>query len=441
VDSDFDPDAFLSYPGHQEIEIGLVKLYRLTGEERYLNLAKFFLDARKDGMEYNQSHLPVTEQTEAVGHAVRATYMYSAMADIAALTGDAAYIRALNVIWDDVIGSKLYITGGIGAAGNIEGFSVPYDLPNETAYCETCAGIANVLWNHRMFLLYGDAKYVDVLERTLYNNVLSGISMSGDKFFYPNPLESNGRHQRSEWFACACCPSNICRFIPSVPGYVYAHDRESIYVNLFVSSRADINLVMNDVTIKQNTGIPWEGDVEITLLPEVPKRFALKIRIPGWSTGKPVPSDLYFVKEEHSIPFIIEMNGEEIPYDIVKGFAVIERKWGRGDKVYIKFPIQIYRIYSNEKVEANQGRVALQRGPLVYCIESADYPKREFQSISINEKIALMAEYQYDILNGIMLIRSSNELRLDEEPIFKAIPYYAWAHRGPSAMKVWIDGE
>lgn len=436
VDADFGPDARVSYPGHQEIEIGLVKLFRLTGEPRYLELAQFFLDSRKGGEEYNQAHRPVTQQKEAVGHAVRATYMYSGMADVAALKGDTAYLTAIGRIWEDVVGTKLYVTGGIGAAGNIEGFSAPYDLPNHTAYCETCAGIATVLWNHRMFLLHGDAKYLDVMERTLYNNVLSGISLNGDSFFYPNPLESSGQYQRSEWFACACCPSNICRFIPSVPGYIYAHDEHSVYIELFVSSEVDINLGKNKISISQQSGLPWNGEATIQISPERPEKFSLKIRIPGWTSEAPVPSDLYTFLEKGTSTLLIKVNGIEMEYPVEAGFAVIDRTWKDGDEVFVQFPMDIRRIVAHAELKADSGMVALQRGPLVYCVEAADHPGYDLNEIKIRDDRVLSVSYHPEKLNGIMQIEGHSTHSSDLP--FVAIPYYAWAHRGQGPMKVWI---
>ncbi|UCG28131.1 MAG: glycoside hydrolase family 127 protein, partial [Bacteroidales bacterium] len=283
VDRDFGWGKFESYPGHQEIEIGLVKLYRVTGDKKYLDLAKFFLDVRGDGEEYSQSHKKVVEQDSAVGHSVRAAYMYSGMADVAALTSDQAYVDAISRIWEDIVFRKMYITGGIGAAGGNEGFAEPYYLPNLTAYCETCASIANVFWNHRMFLHKGEVKYYDVLERTLYNALLSGVSLGGDRFFYPNRLESYGQHERQEWFGCACCPSNICRFIPSVPGYIYGKTEDRLYINLYAGNRADIDLGGNVVEIIQETNYPWDGNVKITVNPESDGNFSLFLRIPGWA--------------------------------------------------------------------------------------------------------------------------------------------------------------
>jgi DUF1680 family protein len=282
-------------PGHQIVEMGLAKMFRVTGNHQYLELAKYFLDLKGHGVngEYCQTHKPVIEQDEAVGHAVRAAYMYSGMADVAALLGDQSYLNAIDKIWDNVVTKKLYITGGIGATTHGEAFAKNYELPNMTAYCETCAAVANVYWNHRQFLLHGESKYYDVLERTLYNGLISGVNLAGNKFFYPNPLESAGQHGRSEWFGCACCPSNICRFIPSIPGYVYAKKNDTIYVNLFVESEANIELGTNKINLSQTTGYPWNGNIAINVNPEKTTTFDLLIRIPGWAQNKPVPGNLY----------------------------------------------------------------------------------------------------------------------------------------------------
>ena len=297
----FGPGKRAIWPGHQITEMGLVKLYRVTGEQKYLDLAKFLLDVRGPdgeegaGREYNQSHVPVVQQTEAVGHAVRATYMYSGMADVAALTGDRAYLDASDRIWDSVVSRKLYITGGIGATGRGEAFGGPYELPNMTAYNETCAAIGNDYWNHRLFLLHGDAKYIDVMERTLYNGLVSGVSLDGQAFFYPNPLESAGQHQRSPWFGVACCPSNITRFLASVPGYVYAVKDDDMYVNLFAAGRAEIALSSGGrVSCRRRRTIRGTGRFGSGWIRwSAPARSRSHVRIPGWARNEPVPSDLY----------------------------------------------------------------------------------------------------------------------------------------------------
>jgi len=368
----FGPGKRGEVPGHQEIEIGLCKLYRVTGQEKYLNLAKFFLDERGNAKgheligEYAQDHKPVREQEEAVGHAVRAMYMYSGMADVAALTGDASYAKALDRIWEDVVGTKLYITGGIGATGGNEGFSFPYVLPNMSAYCETCAAIANALWNHRMFLLHGDAKYIDVLERVIYNGFLSGVSMDGDRFFYPNRLESYQGATRSAWFDCACCPTNVVRFVPSIAGYIYAQKGNDLYINLFVGSETTIESARRNVKVAQATRYPWEGRVKIMIDPDAPAEFTLKIRIPGWVRNRPVPSDLYRYLDRVEPNVVIKVNGERAPFTEEEGYASFQRTWRKNDLVEIDFPMPIRRVVANESVEEDRGKVALERGPIVF---------------------------------------------------------------------------
>ena len=311
LDKTFGPNKLHKWPGHQEVEMGLVKLYRVTGNEKYLNLAKFFLDVRgPGGGEYNQAHKKPVDQNEAVGHAVRAMYMYGGMTDIAALTGDERYADAVKRLWDNVVGKKMYITGGLGATSNGEAFGKDYKLPNATAYCETCAAIGSAMWNYRMFRLTGEAKYLDVFERTLYNGLISGVSLSGDKFFYVNPLESNGQHKREPWFGCACCPPNIARFIASLPGYIFAKTDDTIYVNLFAASETTIKLQSNTVRIKQETWYPWDGAVKITVEPAWTGKFAVAVRIPGWAQGKPVPSDLYSYIDGNISPIVFKLNDQ-----------------------------------------------------------------------------------------------------------------------------------
>jgi DUF1680 family protein len=316
------------YPGHQIVEVGLAKMYRATGKKEYLDLAKFFLDVRgPKGSEYHQGHKKVIDQHEAVGHAVRATYMYTGMADIAALTGDQSYLKAIDDIWSDVVGKKIYITGGIGATGAGEAFGAAYQLPNMSAYAETCAAIANVYWNQRMFLLHGDAQYIDVLERTLYNGLLSGLSLSGNRFFYPNPLASMGQHQRSAWFSCACCISNMTRFLPSVPGYVYAQNKNELFVNLFMGNSSDIKLTSGQVKVTQTTNYPWEGRVDIQLDPARSTAFVVNVRIPGWAQQKPIPSDLYKDMNTAKKPVMITLNGKPFQYEVKNGYAVFKWVW------------------------------------------------------------------------------------------------------------------
>lgn len=449
VDRDFGYGKIENWPGHQEVEIGLVKLYRVTGEKRYLDLAKFFLDVRGKGIgtpkTYNQSHLPVTQQSEAVGHSVRAAYMWSGMADVAAITGDTAYVQAISRIWEDVAHKKLYLTGGIGAEGGHEGFGGPYELPNARAYCETCAAIANVFWNHRMFLMTGDSKYIDVLERSLYNNVLSGVSLSGDHFFYPNPLESHGQHARSEWFGCACCPSNICRFIPSMPGYIYAANARDLYVNLYIPSQAGIPLDGDTIQVEQASEMPWKGTSSITLHMSKPGRARLHLRIPQWATANPFPGNLYAFDNNPSKEVAVSVNGAPARFSVVNGYAVIDRKWKNGDVAEINLPFEVRKVTAHPEIADNRGKMALQLGPLVYCAEFADQSdstvlnlvmdKNSVPSFSRNENLpspALMIT-----VNGWAQADSAGTITR-KPTIINAIPYYEWSHRGQGEMAVWL---
>ncbi|WP_170971168.1 glycoside hydrolase family 127 protein [Ilyomonas limi] len=444
----FGPDKLHIYPGHQIVELGLVKMYRVTGKKEYLDLAKFFLDVRGPGGDvYNQADKKVVDQTEAEGHAVRATYMYTGMADVAALTGDKSYLHAIDTIWNNVADKKLYITGGIGATGNGEAFGPDYDLPNMSAYAETCASIANVYWNLRMFLLHGDAKYMDVLERTLYNGLLSGISLSGNRFFYPNPLASVGQHQRSAWFSCACCITNMTRFLPSMPGYIYAQDEDDVFVNLFVSNNATIKLPATEVKLTQQTDYPWQGKVSITVDPVKSAAFALHIRIPGWAVDKPIPSDLYSFISTTKPAVPVYVNGKKIDYITDKGYAVIDRTWKKGDKITIDFPMEVEKVTTIDSVKADKGRFALQRGPIVYCLEGADQQDSTVQSIVIDTNAVINAVYKPDMLNGITTLTTQGYIATREpksdnaltaKHTITAIPYYSWNNRGSGEMEVWI---
>ena len=446
----FGPGKLEKAPGHQVIEMGLVRLYRITGEEKYLRLAKFFLDTRGPGeTSYHQSHEKPYNQSEAVGHAVRASYMYCGMADVAAMTGDERYLHAIDRIWEDVVGRKLYLTGGIGATGQGEAFGEAYELPNETAYCETCAAIGNVMWNHRVFLFHGDAKYIDVLERTLYNALISGVSLGGDRFFYPNPLASRGQHQRSPWFGCACCPGNITRFIASVPGYIYAHADDRLYVNLFAEGESTVEMDGRAVTITQETEYPWHGRVRLTVDPEPVGRFALRIRIPGWARGQVVPSDLYRYSRSETQNVRLRVNGERCDLTLDKGYACLERDWRKGDVIELRLPMPIRRVVAHEKVEADRGRIALERGPIVYC---AEWPDNDGQVLNLvlPSDGQLKAQRRNDLLGGVTILRGratalyfaddGQTLRRTERD-FTAIPYYAWAHRGPGEMAVWLAAD
>lgn len=447
----FGPGKIEEYPGHQIVEIGLSKMYRVTLNKKYLELAKFFLDVRgPKGDAYNQAHKKVVDQHEAVGHSVRAAYMYTGMADIAALTGDTKYLAAIDDIWGDVVNKKLYITGGIGATGNGEAFGEAYQLPNMSAYAETCAAIGNVYWNERMFLLHGDSKYIDVLERTLYNGLLSGVSLSGDRFFYPNPLASMFQHQRSAWISCACCISNMTRFLPSLPGYVYAQNKNDLYVNLFMGNTSKIALNVTNVNITQTTDYPWKGKVDLNIDPQKTAQFTLRIRIPGWANQEPVPGDLYRYLEKKSAPVSLSINGKPTSFVSEKGYAVIKRTWKKGDVVSLDLPMETDKIVSNQNVRDDVGRFVLERGPIVYCLEGPDNKDSLVQNIMIDKNAIGTAQYHTNLLNGVDVISipgqsakrqlNSDSLLITDQAV-KAIPYYAWANRGPSEMTVWIPYE
>ena len=438
-------------PGHQIAEMALAKLYIVTGDRKYLDEAKFFLDqrghtSRRDA--YSQAHKPVVEQDEAVGHAVRATYMYAGMADVAALTGDTAYIHAIDRIWDNIVGKKYYITGGIGATANGEAFGANYELPNMSAYCETCAAIGNVYVNYRLFLLHGESKYYDVLERSLYNGLISGVSLDGGGFFYPNPLESRGQHQRQPWFGCACCPSNICRFIPSLPGYVYAVKDKDVYVNLFMSNEANLEVGKKSVVLEQQTRYPWDGDVAVSVKKNKVGAFAMKIRIPGWVRGQVVPSDLYRYSDGKRLGYSVKVNGQPVESELQDGYFTIERRWKKGDKVEVHFDMEPRVVKAHAKVEADRGRVAVERGPLVYC---AEWPDNDFDimSVLVNRRPQFETVEKPDMLCGLTEIKTGAQvLGYDAEGRLTAsdveltlIPYYAWAHRGSGNMMVWLPQE
>ncbi|RFM28572.1 glycoside hydrolase family 127 protein [Deminuibacter soli] len=444
----FGPGKEQEYPGHQIVETGLVKLYRVTGEKKYLDLAKFFLDVRgPNGDAYHQSNKKVVDQHVAEGHAVRAAYMYSGMADIAALTGDQRYLMAIDDIWKDVAEKKLYITGGIGATGNGEAFGGDYDLPNMSAYAETCASIANVYWNNRMFLLHGDAKYIDVLERTLYNGVLAGVSLSGNRFFYPNPLASMGQHERSAWFDCACCISSMSRFLPSVAGYVYAQDNNNLYINLFASNKATLHLSNGSVSLHQQTEYPWQGRVAVTLDTVANAGFTLRIRIPGWVKEQPVPGNLYrfAAVKEQQVP--VTINGHIVAYKEEKGYAVLQHNWKNGDVITIDFPMQVQKVIARDAVKADAGRFAFQYGPVVYCLESKDNADSTVQNITVDTASAVQVQYVSNLLNGVTTLTTNgtalthiagSEAAVAKPVTVTAIPYYAWCNRGAADMEVWI---
>lgn len=436
----FGPGKLQTPPGHQIIETGLIKLYRATGEEKYLDLARFFLDARGDSTghqlygNYSQDHLPVTRQDEAVGHAVRAVYMYAAMTDIAAIQQDADYIRACHKIWNNVVSQKMYITGGIGSSRDGEAFGKNYELPNLSAYNETCAAIGNVFWNHRLFMMTGNAKYFDVIERTLYNGLISGISLDGKNFFYPNPLESNGEYKfnmgaasRQPWFSCSCCPTNLVRFVPSIPGLIYAVDQRNVYVNLFMANEAEVMLNNHKIGIRQHTEYPWENKISIIISPEKSKEFTLKIRIPGWSGNNVLPSDLYSYLNKNKQSIEVKVNGETKELILDKGYIAIAKKWQKGDGVEIRLPMKIRQVVAHENVKEDSGKVAIEYGPFVYCAEGIDNPKLD--EIEISDDIDFDIEKE-KVINEAVLALKRNEIKL--------IPYYAWSNRGVGKMKVWF---
>lgn len=457
-------------PGHQIAEMALARMYVLTGDRRYLDEAKFFLDMRgktKRKSKYSQSHKPVTEQNEAVGHAVRAGYMYAGMADVAALTGDSSYIRAIDRICDNIIGKKYYLTGGVGALHAGEAFGADYELPNLTAYNETCAAISMVYLFHRMFLFRGESKYIDCLERTLYNGVISGMSVDGGRFFYPNPLASDGKYAfnadgnttRQPWFGCACCPSNISRFIPSLPGYIYAVKDGNLYVNLFAGSTATMKIGSREVTLQQETEYPWDGDIAIRVLKNKGKAFTMKVRIPGWMRNKVVPSDLYTYNDGITPEYNVTVNGKKIEGTIsADGYLDISRRWKRGDVVRIHFDMEPRTVTANTRVTADLGKIAVERGPLVYCAEQADNNGFDSRHVLLSRKPQFGVHRNYTIVNtegggkpfsvtGIT-IDNAQCVAIDESGTLKSgnirltlIPYYAWNHRGAGNMDVWMAAD
>ncbi|HEX2967474.1 MAG TPA: glycoside hydrolase family 127 protein [Bacteroidales bacterium] len=449
VSKDFLDGGMKVYPGHQVIEMGLVKLYRITGNKRYLDLAKYFLDIRgPKGGQYNQAHILPVNQTEAVGHSVRATYMYSGMADIAAIENDTAYLNAITRIWEDLTYRKMYITGGIGASGGNEGFAEPYLLPNMTAYCETCASIGDIFTNERLFLLHGESKYIDILEKTLYNSMLSGVSLSGDRFFYPNPLESNGQHNRQPWFGCACCPSNVARFIPAVPGYIYATRGNEVFINLYISNEAEFSVEGNHVKISQKTDYPWDGKVQITFNPEKNGKFPLHLRIPGWAENEAIPGGLYKFTDEIADPVIISVNGEKYDYkEINEGYVIITRDWSEGDNVLVNIPMPVRKVVADKRIVDDAGKIAIQRGPVIYCAEWPDNNPGNVCDLILKADASLSSEYVPGLLGGIQVVKTSalrtkktmngKIVNEGEDPLIM-IPYGYWNNRGPGQMIVWL---
>jgi len=430
--------------GHPIIEMALCKLYKVTGNKKYLEGARYFVDETgrcTDGhrpSEYSQDHKPILQQDEIVGHAVRAGYLYSGVADVAALTGDRKYQEALERIWQNMSSKKLFVTGGIGSRAQGEGFGPNYELNSHTAYCETCAAIANVYWNYRMFLATGESKYIDVVERALYNNVLSGVSLSGDHFFYDNPLESNGEHARERWFGCACCPGNVTRFVASVPGYMYAQQGRDIYVNLYAQGTASVG----GVKLEQTTEYPWNGNVKIKVS-KGSGRFAIKLRLPGWVRGQVVPSDLYRYADNKRPSYTVSVCGNTVaatPTD--DGYLIISRQWKRGDVIELNLPMEVRRIVANDNAEDLRNKVALERGPVVYCLEASDQPDNHVFNKYILNTAPVTARFDGNLLGGVTVLEGqAKEVEQNGEVKdvrFRAIPYSTWNNRGAQPMEVWV---
>jgi len=460
------PDQKKVAPGHEVVEMGLVKLYRITGNQKYLQTAKFFIEQRghyngydpkskdewKNGM-YWQDDKPVVQQTEAEGHAVRAGYLYSAVADVAALTGDTALLNAVDRIWQNEVSKKIYVQGGVGAVGDGERFGGNYELPNATAYNETCAAIANVFFNQRMFMLHGDSKYIDVLEKTLYNGLISGVGMDGKSFFYTNAMQIKNSYshadmeaERSGWFPCSCCPTNVVRLIPSIPGYVYAQKENDVYVNLFVTSDANFMVNNKAVQILQQNNYPWNGNLKFTVNPKSPLAFNFLVRIPGWARNEAMPTDLYTFSDADEKKVEIKVNGQAVNYTLKNGYAVLTKNWKKGDIVEVNLPMDVRRVVANKNVKDDIGKVALQRGPLMFCAEWPDNSGKA-ANIIIPDNAVMTTEFKPDLLNGVMVIKSEVPavvVNKDENSVstvtrtMTAIPYYSWAHRGKGEMMVWF---
>ena len=481
IDSVFGPDKRYDVDGHEEVELALVKLYRATGDRRYLDLAKFFLDERgyvhgtehklfdpglavqpvkpegkltpEQQKEYRlaryrvrngrmQDHKPLVDQFEAVGHAVRAGYVYSAMTDCVRFMEAPGYEQALDRLWSDVTGRKMYLTGGVGTGQyDDEGFGDPYLLPNRSAYCESCAAIAHVLWQYRMALLKAQAKYADVMELTLYNGMLSGISIAGDKFFYQNPLTSENGGERRPWIGLSCCPTNLARIIPQVGGLAYAQGHNQVYVNLYIAGDATMKLDNGGkLKLTQQTDYPWDGKIRLTVTPEQAADFSLCLRVPGWALGHPVPGDLYRFADSKVPAVSLKLNGNALePVSTADGYVHLQRRWQPGDVVELNLPMPVQRVYAHENIKENQGKVALMRGPLVYCVEAVDHPGVNLAGLALPKDSDPPAEHRAGLLGGVTVITGKALADDGKQVPFTAIPYYAWANRGKGGMAVWIQ--
>jgi len=444
-------------PGHEIVEMGLVRLYRITGKKEYLDLAKFFIDERghraydknstdewKNGM-YWQDDEPVVDQNEAEGHAVRAMYLYSGIADVAALTGDTVYIHAIDRIWNNMVSKKIYVQGGIGAVGDGERFGADNELPNATAYNETCASIGEVFWNQRMFLLHGDAKYIDLLEKVLYNGLISGVGLDGKSFFYTNAMQvvkdsayPDLEKTRSGWFECSCCPTNMVRLLPSLPGYIYAEQGSNLYVNLFISGSAEIKLKDHPVRLTQVNHYPWSGDLTVVIDPASPTDFSLRVRIPGWCRSEAIPSDLYSFEHISATKPAIRVNGRVVDYRMEKGYAVIGRTWKKGDRVELTLPMPVREVIANDSLRDDRGKVALQRGPIMYSAEWKDNGGAVSDFV-FPAHVAFRPVFEKGLLNGVVVLKGEVKRKEGGAPAeLTAIPYYSWANRGPGEMRIWF---
>ena len=465
VCSVFGPGKLHVAPGHEIVEMGLVKLYRLTGKKEYLNTAKFFIEERgrykgydstsKDSWKsgaYWQDNTPVVDQEEAEGHAVRAGYLYAAVADVAALTGDDSLLKAIDKIWNNVVDKKMYVQGSVGAIGDGERYGNNYELPNATAYNETCAAIALVYWNYRMFLLHGDSKYMDILEKSLYNGLISGVGLDGKSFFYTNAMQIRNSFTfpqmeatRSGWFECSCCPTNLARLIPSIPGYMYAVNEDNLYINLFINSSADLSVRNKPVQVVQTNNYPWDGGLTFTINPKAAAAFNLLVRIPGWAQNKAVPSTLYQFQNESAEKPVIKVNGAAVDYTITNGYATIKRTWKKNDKVEVNLPMEVRRVVANENLKEDIGKIALQRGPLMYCAEWPDNNGKT-SNIIIPASANFTTEFKPALLNGVTVLKTEvpaviingAENISTVKQSFTAIPYYSWANRGKGEMMVWF---
>lgn len=468
----FGPGKRSVAPGHEIVEMGLVKLYRITKNKNYLNTAKFFVDARgkytgydrtsnnswKNGS-YWQDAKPVKLEEEAVGHAVRAGYLYAAVADVAALTGDDSLRNAIDKIWENVVSKKIYVQGSIGAKGDGERFGANYELPNNNAYNETCAAIANVYWNERMFFLHGDSKYIDVLEKTLYNGLISGIGLDGKSFFYTNAMqivkatdkqtkngftEEHAEVSRSGWFDCSCCPTNLARLLPAVPGYMYAQKENNIYINLFIKSTATMMNGKNKIMISQENSYPWKGNLHFNIDPSTSEKFSIHLRIPGWARNEAIPSSLYAYADLMKGNVLIKINGQAVKYSTLKGFAVLNRTWKKGDQVDMILPMETRKVKTENTVASNEGLIAIQQGPIMYCAEWPDN-NNSTADIVIPSNAQFSTTFKPELLHGINVIQTNvwKNTSTGEKTLqpFTGIPYYSWANRGKGEMSVWLKEE